>query len=124
MLNKIAGLLRLAAFCTVFLDAKPIQPHPANPHYFLYKGKPTILITSAEHYGAVINKAFDYLPYLDALQKHGLNYTRFYAGAMFETIDKFITGNPLVPKPRALILPWARSRQTCYLAGANKIDLD
>ena len=40
---------------------------------------------------AVINTAFDYVPYLDALQKHGLNYTRFYAGAMFETIDKFIT---------------------------------
>src|SRR5258708_14615760 len=124
MLNKIAGLLRLAAFCTVFLDAEPIKAHPANPHYFLYKGQPTILITSAEHYGAVINKAFDYVPYLDALHAHGLNYTRFYAGAMFETIDKFITGNSLGPKPRDLLVPWARSNQPGYLVGGNKFDLD
>jgi len=26
----------------------PIQLHPDNPHYFLYKGKTLVLITSAE----------------------------------------------------------------------------
>jgi len=114
----------LATLCAVTLNAEPIRPHPANPHYYLFDGKPTILITSAEHYGAVINKAFDYVPYLGALQKHGLNYTRFYAGAMFETIDKFITGNPLGPKPRDLTVPWARSSQPGYLVGGNKFDLD
>jgi hypothetical protein len=124
MLSRIARLLRLAALGAAFLEAQPIQPHPANPHYFLYKNQPAILITSAEHYGAVINKAFDYVPYLDALKKHGLNYTRFYPGAMFETIDKFITGNPLGPKPRDLIVPWARSDQPGYLVGGNKFDLD
>ena len=35
--------------------AKPIRLHPDNPHYFQYRGKPVILITSAEHYGAVLN---------------------------------------------------------------------
>ena len=72
----------------------------------------------------MINKALDYVPYLDALNEHGLNYTRFYPGAMFETIDKFITGNPLGPKPRDLIVPWARSDQPGYLVGGNKFDLD
>ena len=100
-----------------FLAAEPIKPHPANPHYYLYRGQPTILITSAEHYGAVINRAFDYVPYLDTLKAYGLNYTRPYAGAMFETIDKFITGNPLGPKPRDLVAPWARSNQAGYLVG-------
>lgn len=38
----------------------PISLHPENPHYFLFRDKPTILITSAEHYGAVINLDFDY----------------------------------------------------------------
>ena len=38
----------------------PIRLHPDNRHYFLYQGRPTVLITSAEHYGAVINKDFDY----------------------------------------------------------------
>ena len=37
----------------------PIQLHPENPHYFLYKGKPLALITSAEHYGALLNLDFD-----------------------------------------------------------------
>ena len=106
------------------LAAEPIKPHPANPHYYLYRGQPTILITSAEHYGAVINRAFDYVPYLDTLKAYGLNYTRPYAGAMFETIDKFITGNPLGPKPRDLVAPWARSNQAGYLVGGNKFDLD
>jgi hypothetical protein len=106
------------------LFAEPIRPHPANPHYYLFNGRPAILITSAEHYGAVINRAFDYVPYLNTLQKYELNYTRFYPGAMFETIDKFITGNPLGPKPRDLIVPWARSSQPGYLAGGNKFDLD
>jgi hypothetical protein len=27
----------------------PIALHPDNPHYFLFRGKPTVLITSAEH---------------------------------------------------------------------------
>ena len=124
MLSRIARLLGVAALGSVYLGAQPIQTHPANPHYFLYKGRPTILITSAEHYGAVINNAFDYVPYLEALKEHGLNYTRFYPGAMFETIDKFITGNPLGPKPRDLIVPWARSDQPGYLVGGNKFDLD
>lgn len=123
-MNAIVKLLLLLTLAAALAPAEPIKPHPSNPHYFLYQGKPTILITSAEHYGAVINKAFDYVPYLDTLKAHGLNYTRFYAGAMFETIDKFITGNPLGPKPRDLIVPWARSNQPGYLVGGNKFDLD
>jgi hypothetical protein len=124
MPDSIAKIFLLLALFAIRAMAEPIKPHPANPHYFIFQGKPTILITSAEHYGAVINKAFDYVPYLDALKEHGLNYTRFYPGAMFETIDKFITGNPLGPKPQDLIVPWARSDQPGYLVGGNKFDLD
>jgi hypothetical protein len=36
----------------------------------------------------------------------------------------FITGNPLGPTPRDLIVPWARSNQPGYLVGGNKFDLD
>jgi hypothetical protein len=32
----------------------PIALHPDNPHYFLWRGKPTVLITSGEHYGAML----------------------------------------------------------------------
>ncbi|MBZ5594261.1 MAG: hypothetical protein LAP39_18625 [Acidobacteriia bacterium] len=124
MQARIGKVVLLSILTGTALAAEPIKPHPANPHYYLYRGQPTILITSAEHYGAVINRAFDYVPYLDTLKAHGLNYTRPYAGAMFETIDKFITGNPLGPKPRDLVAPWARSNQPGYLVGGNKFDLD
>src|SRR5437667_12053666 len=29
----------------------PLALHPQNPHYFLFRGKPTVLITSCAHYG-------------------------------------------------------------------------
>ena len=46
----------------------PISLQPENPHYFLFRGKPAVLITSAEHYGAVLNQDFQFAPYLDELQ--------------------------------------------------------
>ena len=44
--------------------AAPIALHPQNPHYFLWRGKPTVLVTSGEHYGTVLNPDFDYVKYL------------------------------------------------------------
>ncbi len=104
--------------------AEPIRVAPANPHYYFYEGKPVLLITSAEHYGAVINKDFDYVAYLNALQAHGLNYTRFYPGAMFEPVGKFMKGNTLGPKPESLVVPWARSDKPGYHLGGKRFDLD
>jgi hypothetical protein len=105
-------------------SVEPVTLHPANPHYFLFHGQPTILITSAEHYGAVINKEFDYVAYLEALKSYGLNYTRIYPGVLFEPIGKYMPGNTLGPRPRSLILPWARSGEPGYMLGGNKFDLD
>jgi hypothetical protein len=62
--------------------AKPIALHPENPHYFLYEDKATILITSGEHYGAVLNQDFNYVTYLEALSKDGLNLTRTFTAPM------------------------------------------
>jgi hypothetical protein len=102
----------------------PIQIHPDNPHYFLFRGLPTLLITSAEHYGAVINLDFDYLPYLDALAAYGLNCTRIYPGAYIEPEEYFIHDNTLGPRPGRQCLPWARSDVPGYPLGGNKFDLD
>src|SRR3954464_12273364 len=67
----------------------PISLHPANPHYFLWRGKPTILITSGEHYGAVLNLHFGYVTYLETLRKDGLNLTRTFTGAYVEPQGSF-----------------------------------
>ncbi len=117
--SSIACAISLAA-----LHAEPIRLHPSNPHYFLFNGQPTVLITSAEHYGAVVNKDFDYVTYLDELKKYQLNYTRIYPGVLFEPMGKFIEGNTLGPKPASLIVPWARSNVPGYLVCGKKFDLD
>ena len=62
----------VAACCLVSTTpaaaTEPIALHPANRHYLLFRGRPTILITSGEHYGAVLNRDFDYVRYLDTLR--------------------------------------------------------
>ena len=105
MLKTLSRAIVGLTLCLAPLCAEPISLHPSNPHYFLFHGQPTVLITSAEHYGAVVNKDFNYVPYLDALKSYGLNYTRIYPGALFEPQGKFMKGNTLGPKPQSLILP-------------------
>lgn len=101
----------------------PIRVDPENPHYLLYDGTPAILITSAEHYGAVVNQAFDYIAYFDMLARYGMNYTRIYPGAYFEIEGMFIQENTLAPSAGELLLPWARSGEPGYALGGNKFDL-
>ncbi len=101
-----------------------IKVHPANPHYYLFRGRPTILITSAEHYGAVVNMDFDYVRYLDALAAYGLNYTRVWPGGCLEMVGEYYPGNPVGPRPSRTIVPWARSSIPSCVYGGNKYDLD
>ena len=124
MIRSLMAASSVLVLLVTQLYAQPISVHSDNPHYFLSHGKPTVLITSAEHYGAVVNKAFDYNAYLDALKSYGLNYTRIYPGFLFEPVDKFHKGNTLGVKPDNLILPWARSDQPGYAQGGNRFDLD
>ena len=103
---------------------KPISLHPKNPHYFLFRGKPTVLITSGEHYGAVLNLDFDYRKYLDTLAKDGLNNTRTFSGAYVEPHGAFkIARNTLAPDQNRFICPWARSDTPGYPNGGNNFEL-
>jgi hypothetical protein len=102
----------------------PLALHPENPHYFLFRGRPTVLVTSGEHYGAVLNLDFDYVRYLDELQTHGLNLTRTWAGTYREIAGSFgIAENTLAPAPNRYLCPWARSGTPGYFDAGNKFDL-
>src|SRR6266403_1233357 len=95
--------------------SQPLTLHPDNPHYFLFRGKPALLITSGEHYGAVLNLDFDYRKYLKTLAADGLNLTRTFPGAYVEPVGAFkIERNTLAPKAGRLICPWVRSDQPGY----------
>ena len=103
---------------------QPIRLHPRNPHYFLFRGKPTVLITSGEHYGAVLNLDFDYRTYLATLGKLGFNLTRTFSGAYCEPPGAFkIRHNTLAPAKGKLIGPWARGETAGYANGGSKFDL-
>lgn len=106
------------------LRAEPLSLHPENPHYFLYRGKPTIIITSGEHYGAVLNLDFDYKKYLQTLGRNGMNNTRVFTGSYVEPQGAFnIARNTLAPGENKFIAPWARSSTPGYPNGGNKFDL-
>ncbi len=104
---------------TSFAQARPISLNPENRHYFSYQGKPTILITSGEHYGAVMNPGFDYKIYLKTLQNDGLNLTRTMTGAYFEPAGAFnISKNTLGPEKSKFLCSWKRA------ADHGKFDLN
>ena len=110
MIKVIFNASILLMFVVNVVDAQPVKLHANNPHYFLYKGQPRLFITSAEHYGAVLNLDFDYKKYLQALYEEGMDYTRIFTGSYVENDESFgIEKNTLAPLKGRLIVPWARS---------------
>ena len=104
---------------------QPIRLHPSNPHWLEWRGKATALITSAEHYGAVLNLDFNYRQYLETLERDGMNYTRIFSGSYVEPPGAFgIQRNTLAPAPTKFLAPWEKSDQPGYAGGGNKLDLD
>ncbi|MGH3737381.1 MAG: cellulase family glycosylhydrolase [Micromonosporaceae bacterium] len=103
-----------------------IRLHPDNPHYFEFRGRPTVLVSSAEHYGAVLNLDFDYEIYLRTLARGKLNFTRLFTGSYVEPnmLTRFGNKNTLGPAPGRLLAPWARSGTPGYANGGNKFDLN
>jgi len=56
----------------------PIRVHPRNRKLFEFRGNPLVLVTATEHYGAVMNRPFNYARYLaDAAEKR-ITLTRLF----------------------------------------------
>jgi hypothetical protein len=128
-LPLILAALLLAPACrpqAASRDPGPIRLDPRNPHYFLFRGKTIALVTSGEHYGAVINPAIDFRKYLETLAAEGMNETRLFGGSYVEAPGQSfgIQRNDLAPAPGTLLAPWARSGTAGYAGGGNKFDLD
>ena len=111
--------------------SKPIGLHPENPRYFLYKAKPLVLITATEHYGAVINRNFDYISYLDDAAEKRQTLSRCFL--LFRELQVFDTAtqvkpinphSPCKPLPGEYVAPWMRSGPGFATDGYHKFDLD
>src|SRR5512145_2243059 len=111
-LTKLLFTLLLLIFFSCQTKVQNIQEilslYPENPNYFLFQGKPTILLTSGEHYGAVMNTAFDCEKYLITLKAEGSNYTRIFIGPYSEIGgNNFgINHNTMNPEPENWLVPW------------------
>ena len=109
---------------TQVFSQQAFQLHPENPHYFLYQGEPTVLVTSAEHYGAIVNTEFNYQTYLKTLQEEGMNYTRIFTGSYIEIPGSFgIGNNTLAPSRGKFLAPWKRVDGLGRFEGEHKFDL-
>jgi hypothetical protein len=95
-------------------------------NYFLFHGRPTVLIGATEHYGAVLNGEFDYIPYLNELERHGLNVSRLFT--FYRELESSIKGlgyaNTLAPRPGREVMPWKRTGPGEANDGGLKFDLE
>jgi hypothetical protein len=123
-MNKFAVIFFISLIIYVNISAQPISLHPENPHYFIFKGNPTVLVTSAEHYGAVLNADFDFKKYLQTMHREGMNYTRIFTGSYVEIPGSFnIENNTLAPAVGSFITPWKRVEEAGLYKGEKKLDL-
>jgi len=79
------------------------------------------VITSGEHYGAVLNLDFDYATYLNELESHKFNLTRTFPGFYVEPPGTFKLQEHTRPGARTLICP-GRAAATRLRHGGNKFD--
>jgi len=98
---------------------------PENPRYLEYQGQAILLISSAEHYGAVLNLDFDYKRYLASLREGGFNYTRIFTGTYVETVHNIfgIENNTLAPEEGRYLAPWLRKEGKYDLSRSTRIIL-
>lgn len=122
--------LPVLAVCTVLFaaaggaqDAAPIQIHPDNPKYFLFRGEPLVLLTATEHYGAVQNRRFDYRKYLEDAADKKITLTRLFL--LFRELQS--ARNPyssLKIESPDYVAPWVRTGPGDAMDGEPVYDLD
>ncbi|MFM2091447.1 MAG: hypothetical protein RLZZ127_1936 [Planctomycetota bacterium] len=80
-----------------------------DPSLLAWDGRERILVGSGEHYGAVVNRAFDHRRHAAALAADGLDHARLLIGTYHELPGQFgIDGNTLAPEAADLQLAWGR----------------
>ncbi len=96
---------------------------PENPKFFELRGKPFMLVTATEHYGAVMNRPFNYDRYLRHAAEVGHTLTRLFV--LFRELQSYC--NPYStckPESPDYIAPFPRVGPGTALDGQPKYDLD
>jgi hypothetical protein len=117
---KICALLLALASVAA---SQPIQIHPENPKYFLFRGKPLMLVTATEHYGSVINRPFDFEKYLNDAADKKITLTRAFL--LFRELQGARNpSSPCKPESPDYIAPFMRTGPGNAMDGEPIYDLD
>lgn len=87
-----------------------------------FRGREMRLVTATEHYGSLVNRAFDFEPYFDQLAREGLHLTRLFA--LFRELQSAV--NPYSTcKPDSLdfLSPYPRTGPGLAADGIGRYDL-
>jgi hypothetical protein len=97
--------------------------HPDNPRYFLFRGRPLVLLAASEHYGSIINRRFDFERYLRDAAARKQTVTRTFA--LYRELQSARNPySPLKAESPDYITPWPRSGPGRARDGELKYDLD
>jgi hypothetical protein len=96
--------------------------HGCNSKIFEYKGKPLVLLCGTEHYGAVMNRPFDFKKYVSECVDKKQNYTRLFL--LFRELQ--CANNPYStckPESPDYVAPYRRTGPGLACDGLPKYDL-
>ena len=100
-----------------------VSLHPENPRYFVFRNRPLILLAATEHYGSVINRAFDFERYLaDAADKHQTMTRTFLLFREQQSARN--PSSPCKPESPDFVTPWPRTGPGKAIDGEPKYDLN
>jgi hypothetical protein len=100
----------------------PIRLHPKNPKIFEFRGRPLVLVTATEHYGAVMNRPFRFERYVAEAADKSLTLTRLFL--LFREFQS--THNPYStckPESTDYVTPFQRTGPGQAADGLPKYDL-
>ncbi len=113
-MEEVAGIMS---------NQQPFCLHPDNPRYFLFRGQPRVLVCATEHYGSVVNRAFDFERYLDDAADKGQTLTRLFL--LFRELQTPRNpSSPCKPESPDYLAPWQRVGPGLALDGEPIYDLD
>ena len=102
---------------------EPFSIHPENSKYFLFRGKPRVLIAATEHYGSIINRRFDFARYLaDAAEKQQTLTRTFLLYRELQSARN--PYSPLKAESPDFVTPYPRTGPGKAMDGELKYDLD
>jgi len=97
--------------------------HPENPKYFLFRGRPLVLVAASEHYGSIVNRRFDFERYLREAADQKQTVTRTFL--MYrEQQSSRNPYSPIKPESQDFVTPWPRTGPGVAADGEPKYDLD